>query len=267
MRRIWFGGVLFVVAVVLTGCFTQQPPAGYLYPVIESAQVSPQPVQAGETLTVVIEASDDSGVSSGRARQLVTPDGIKFGDWNLCTSEPFERATRVLITITCPVPVYATNGTWEVDIVISDSSGPMNDYPFQFSPETSRLVPFEVVGGTEDHGPPQLVHYETEPATVTQATTFTLTMRLRDEALPVDIRSWGAPYFVKRFASYSVFVCRDRVVTPVSSTELEMVWTCSPQYDGQSRPTEVGVHRAVMTLTDALGHKGDVEMFVDAKPT
>ena len=49
-----------------------------------------------------------------RARQLVTPDGIKFGDWNLCTSEPSEQATHVLITITCPVPVYATNGTWRL---------------------------------------------------------------------------------------------------------------------------------------------------------
>ena len=233
---------------------------------IESAQVSPQPVRAGDTVTVVIEASDDEAVAGGGARQLVTPDGIKHAD--LCTSEPVQPDTHVLITITCPVPVYATNGTWEIDVVVSDHVGPWTDYPFQYTQETSRLVPFEVVGGTEDHGPPQLVHYATEPATVTQATTFTLTMRLRDDALPMDIGlgqyRWLS--FVKRFASYSEFRCHDEIVTPVSSTEVEMVSTCSPLYDGQPRPTEVGVHRAVMTLTDALGHKGDIEMFVDARP-
>ena len=265
MRRVSFVGVLFVVALVLAGCGTQ-PPAGYRLPVIDSVQVSPQPVSAGGTVTIVVEASDDVGVTGGWARRLVTPDGIGFGNGGLVYIRPVRTGARRADHHHLPGA-----GVHDERHVAGRHRGlrplrPPTDYPFQYSQETKQRVPFEVVDGTEDHSPPQLVHYETEPATITQATTFTLTIRVRDEALPANVATYGSMSFFKQFSNYSEFFCNGEVVTPVSSTDVDLTWTCSPRYYGQPGPTEVGPYRAAIQLTDALGHEASVQMFVNALP-
>src|SRR4051812_42124499 len=59
MRRVAFGVVILVIAAALTGC--PIPPPGYWPPSMDSSQASPSPVHPGDTVTLLIEASDDQG--------------------------------------------------------------------------------------------------------------------------------------------------------------------------------------------------------------
>lgn len=266
MKRVVIPVVVSAMALVLSGCPTPVPP-GYQAPRIESVEVTPQPARPGDVLTVRIEASDDQGVTGGGVRNMVTPSGTTLFGSMSCTSEtvpvgePGDR-THVVMTITCPVPTFASNGTWELDVVVGDGMPPTANYPGR-----QTMIPFEVTGGTDDREPPRLISYEIEPNTVDQETTFTLTARLHDESLPVGMGHGQVIFdFTKPFAQNSTFVCRYPTFTPVAATEVEVVVDCEPHDFRVPGRSETGVHRGRMEVRDALNHLTDIEMVVDVQP-
>lgn len=264
MRRVRYSGIALalVSAMVLAGC--QTPPPGYRPPTIESVQVSPQPAHPGDTVSLLIEARDDQAVVSGVPQLLITPTGTRL-DANGCTSEqaPLDGVIHVLITITCPVPAFASNGTWHLQIRVNDGA-PLDNYP-----GLTRQIPFEVAGGSHDRTPPQLVSSTIAPATVDQETTFTLTMRLHDESLPLSVGQPGSStfFFTKPFAPNSAFICNNASYTPVSSTDVDVVVTCTPTNYNVAGRSEPGLHVAHMAARDALAQEGTIEMSVDVQPT
>ncbi len=62
MRRIVLGGIVAAMAVLLTGCPTAPP--GYQPPYVESSEISPQPAQPGDTLTMVLDVRDDGALTA-----------------------------------------------------------------------------------------------------------------------------------------------------------------------------------------------------------
>lgn len=264
MKRVAFAAIVSVMAGVLTACPPQVPP-DYQPPTIESIEVTPQPVQPGGTLTVRIEARDDVAVTGGGVTNLYTPSGTRL-TWT-CPDEvvpvgaPGDR-THVVMTITCQVPTYASNGTWQLDTVVGDGMPPTANYPGR------RIrIPFEVTGGTDDRQPPRLLSYDIAPEVVDQETTFTLTMRLFDESMPIDVGSSITTFdFTKPFARNSIFRCSGTSSTQVSSTEVEIVAQCVPWNYSVKGRSEPGLHRSFPPVRDALAHEGNIEMLVDVLP-
>lgn len=254
---------LAVTSATLTGC--PIPPPGYSPPRVDSVQVSPQPAHPGDTVTILIEASDDQGIASGVPNLFTTPSGTRLNALGVCTSERTphdDDPTNALLTVTCPVPTYASNGTWHVNVHINDGA-PLDNYP-----GTDAQIPFVVTGGSDDYQAPQLVSYNTEPAVVDQTTTFTLAVRLSDESLPLRIgyEGNGSFQFTKIFDPASRFSCGDPTITPVTATVVDIVVACVPSYSSTLGRAAVGLHRTFMGVEDVLGHEGTVEMYVDVQP-
>ena len=265
MRRVALAAIVSVMAGVLTAC-PPQPPPGYRAPTIESIEVSPQPARPGDTLTVRIEARDDEAVTGVGVAWMNTPSSRLVG-YGLCTpmvdpvGDPTDR-THVIITITCPVPTVASSGTWSLDVNVGDSYPPALIYPGR-----DVRIPFEVVDGSEDREPPRLLSYDIEPDVVDQETTFTVTMRLFDEAMPLRVGSGITTFsFSKLFADHSKFRCEKVTSTQVSPTELELVVQCEPWSNNVKGRAEAGLHRSRTEVRDALGHEGHIEMVVDVVP-
>jgi hypothetical protein len=262
MKRFALGAIVSVLAGVLTACPT--PPPGYQPPRIESVEVSPQPVQPGQDVTLLVDVRDDQAVRSAVTRTFFTPSGLQRNAVGVCTIGRTELGgpQHVRLTVTCPVPEIANNGTWQVEVRINDGT-PQDNYPGL----TTRLT-YEVAGGSDDFDPPELLSYDIEPDAVDQVTPFTLTVRLSDESMPLSLRTTGLyPIaFSKPFAIHSTFQCGDRTFTPVSATEVELVAQCRPfNYDEAGR-SEAGLHRAFMTVLDAHGHERQFQMEVDVAP-
>lgn len=261
MNRVALGAMLSAMAAVLVAC--PAPPAGYQPPRIESVEVTPRPARAGEDVTLVIEVSDDHRVVSAGAVQLFTPNGTTLNAIGVCDTDLAQLGgpAHVELTVTCPVPEVANNGTWQLELRINDGE------PLDRLPGLTTRLAFEVAGGSDDVEPPRLLSYDIQPDTVDQDTPFTLTARLSDETPPFTLRTTGLyPLaFTKPFAINSTFQCHDRTFTPVSATEVDLVAECRPyNYDVAGR-SEVGLHRAFMTVRDALGNERQFQMEVDVR--
>ncbi len=263
MRRVWVGGFAIAMMLVLAGCPTP-PPAGYRPPTVDSIEVTPQPVQPGDTVTMVLDVRDDFGLTTAFGRDLTTPSGSQLPDMGRCSTElaPQAGMTHVLVTVTCEVPDYASNGTWRLEVRLLDSSPPV------LYPGTTRVIPFEVTGGTEDRRGPELVSHSVEPTVVDQETTFVLTARLRDEALPVRIGSGGdgTINFAKLFAQNSMFTCRNAAFAPVSATEVDVTISCSPSNFYNPGRAEPGLHLGRVIMRDALGQESFDDIVIDVQP-
>jgi len=263
MRRIGLVGMIALMALGLTACPTA-PPAGYSPPKIQNVQISPDPVRPGESLTMVLDIIDDRGIAGAFGRMLYTPTGTRLSVQGQCTNEsaPQGDFRHVLVTVTCPIPEFASNGTWRLEVRVNDG-GPLENLP-----GLVQQIPFEITGGTDDRTPPQLVQYETSPATIDQETPFTLTVRLRDDSGVTIGQVQGGPYFqfYKPFSPHSVFGCRTPVYTPVSETDTDVTLTCTPSNYGVGGRSEAGLHVANMPVYDALQQQGTVQMTVDVQP-
>ncbi len=265
MRRIGLGAVVVLVAVVLTACPSSVPP-DYSPPKIDSVEVSPSPVQPGDTVTITVRAHDDGAIAGGVMQRLLTPTGATLPPEPHCeiVTAPQGSFKDVIITATCVVPTFASNGTWRLKVHLNDGSPPTQNYP-----GTTTHLAFQVTGGSEDRSAPRLVSYSTEPAVVDRAAPFTVTARLRDDS-PIFV---GQPlqgdtfFFVKPFAPHSMFICSDPSVTPVSATEADVTVSCLPSLYYNGGPAEVGIHLANMPVYDALHNAGTVPMQVDARPS
>jgi hypothetical protein len=263
MRRVWLGGFAIAMMLVLAGCPTP-PPAGYRPPVLESVEVTPSTVAPGETVVAVLDLRDDQGIVGPVVRTLTTPSGSRLTGRDHCSSEmtPVEGVTHVLVTVTCTVPTFASNGTWRLEMLIHDSTPPV------LQPGLTTQVRFDVAGGTDDRRGPEMVSHSIEPAVVDQETTFVLSARLRDEALPVTIGAAGDGriYVTKLFAQNSVFNCKDPVYTPASANEVDLTISCSPSNYYVPGRAEPGVHLGRVIMTDALNQESFDDVVIDVQP-
>lgn len=264
MGRVRVVGAVVALAALATGC--PETPPGYSPPKVVAVEVSPQPAAPGGVLTVRLDVGDDEGVTNGVVQSLTTPSSTVLRGRNSCDvgRDLLDGPTLVRLTVECPVPTFASNGTWYVEVRINDGAPPLN------YPGSTIQVPFEVTGGSDDRRAPQLLSYRTEPAVVRQHTAFTLTMRFRDESLPVAMGPTGnvaAFWFGKAFSPNSAFACHRATYTPLSATDVDVSIECRPTYYNVAAPVEVGTYRASPTVRDALGHEGHVEMTVEVHPT
>src|SRR4051794_15915130 len=103
MRRLACAVLIGVAAVMLTGC--PVAPAGYQPPRLESYQVTPQPAHPGDSITFVLDVTDDRGIASGFARRMITPTGSLLSETPDCTwdTAPQGSFEHVVITSTCTV--------------------------------------------------------------------------------------------------------------------------------------------------------------------
>ena len=264
MKRVAVALIGLVMVTASAACQpTPTPPPLYQPPVLGSVQLSPQPAHPGEVVTIVAEVSDDEVVSSVTVHALIGPDGVTLPGAPTCTAaiEQHAELGHAAVTVSCPVPTFASNGAWQADITVYDKPGDPNGY---FFPGLRTRLPFDVIGGVDDVSPPSLVSYRTDPAVVRQDTVFTLTVRLRDDAPPVELGSYSGTFsFLKVLAPNSFLACSEPVATPVSPTDTDVAVTCTPGDYNALGSAEVGPHRAVAPVRDALGHEGSVEMYVD----
>ncbi len=264
MRRSMLGGLVALMALVLTACPTATPP-GYSPPKVVSVDVAPAPVQAGGTVTITIEATSALSINGAFARFLITPSGnsLSAGDFCEMTTTPLGSFRHVQAVATCDVPTFATNGTWRLEYYLNDSEPPTG-----MRPGLTARAAFEVAGGTEDRRPPQLLSHSFEPTVVDQETTFTLHLRLRDDA-PARIGRYYRPMsfvFQKLFSPQSTFLCGNPIYSPVSATDVDVLVTCTPQLYQVSGRAEAGPHQTSLLVSDALGHEGTYDLAIDVQP-
>jgi hypothetical protein len=241
------------------------PPPGYRPPVVESVEVSPSPARPGDEVVLTIAVSDDEVISGATAYHLTVPSGVLLPGAPTCSTDvaPGADVREAVITMTCPVPSFASNGTWVTDLRINDNAGG------QFAYAGTRIRPtFEVTGGLDDDDPPRVLSYRTDPAVVDQDTVFSLIVRVSDPAQPLAMAPSGTSMFTLRklFANNSTITCGDPSFAAVSTTETDVTFTCTPGNFGVPGRSEVGVHRGFLDLQDALGQQRQAELFVDVIP-
>lgn len=211
-----------------------------------------------------LDVRDDEAVLGGVTQRIFTPRGIDLDGIGVCSVDAVpspEDPTDSTVTVSCPVPAYASNGTWGVQLHLNDASALAN------LPGLTTRLTYDVVGGTDDVSPPQLVGTRTSPSVVTPSTTFTLTATVSDQAPVAPGLYAGAAIFTiaKQLTLGSIFVCRDAVVTPVSTTESDISWRCEPDFRDAVRSI-VGLHSGRMPVHDALGQDADLPISVDVQP-
>ena len=268
MQRVIAAAVVGVLALVgLAGCH-YTPPPGYRPPVIDSVTiVSPQPAAPGDVVTFEVAVHDDEVISHAVARALVVPGGATLPGPRTCTATVVQVGSlkEAVITVSCPVPTFASDGTWSTELFIGDR--PAHTSIETAIPGTERRLSFQVAGGSEDRSSPKLISYTTDPAVIGQETRFTVTMVVRDTTPPVTLPYGGVYQFFKPFSANSLFGCGEAQYTPVSATDTTITMSCNPGYFSPTSVvrTETGLHRAGMPVIDALGHQGTLEMFIDVQ--
>jgi hypothetical protein len=150
---------------------------------------------------------------------------------------------RATITVTCSVPTFADNGTWQVEATVNDSSA---DTQYSY-PGTATVLSFTVVGGSNDTSPPHLDSWSINPTPVHPSSTFTLTAQFTDpsgvSAFYVAIPNVIDPtnYLQCSF---------DPQITVVSPTPTSFAWSCN----GVAGHTTPGLYSGYIRVGDQLGH-------------
>jgi hypothetical protein len=186
MRRIVrFVGVLSALAAIATGCVVPALPSEYR-PAAVSADVTPATVNAGESFTVSVTsigAYPDKYLINDfdvriTAPQFVDPDRLMRPDrarWFTqvvhCDVPPFEPAQVIAVELVCPVPSFATNGHWLVEVIGLDGTG-LSRAPFEW---------VTVAGGSDDADGPVLESVVVSPDPVVIGEPFTVTVQVSDD--------------------------------------------------------------------------------------
>lgn len=254
VRRILSRGLIALSsAAALAACLPPAP--NYLpAPTVLSSEVTPV-VRAGESVTAAVRTFHPVGVDqmtiwvSGPQGAFLDPE-----DDRGCSSR---RALRVLVdplpgeeaeTIaTCTMPAFASNGTWTmtIDLIARDH-------------QPARLtVPFEVVEGVDDPGPPVVTTVLAPPATIVAGQGFGVVFRVEDVNLPPDVRlPWR--HFLRRTGpdpTPAAFSCVDHVVTWLDPQVVEISMWCPVPLG-----TPVGMYRSGFgEVEDQLGLRRAVD--------
>lgn len=257
MGRVSAAALAVWAIAVVAACQPISPaPPSYMPPVIDSVTVSPSPAHPGGGVSLTLAVSDDQAISAFRLDDLYAPSGARVTGSYSCHDviTPGADAQHAVITLTCTVPNYASNGTWHANVRIWDNPGDSYGYEGLRS-----ALAFDVAGGTDDNSGPGLLGYELDPPVVHQNTPFKVTMHLVDESQPVS--AYDPDYsaiFLKLFAQQSSIECRDPVYTATAPTLTDLTWSCTP-----NPSTEFGVHMASVRLRDALGQTSMAQMFLE----
>jgi hypothetical protein len=268
VRRIALVACAVVLGAVGAACIPESPPPPlYQVPVVQGVSSSPDPARPGEPVTISVDVVDDETVSDVDIYGVIVPSGATLPGVPPCTTaiQPGAEAGHATVDITCDVPAYASNGTWKLDVRFFDRPEPGPGEPSYAYTGLRTTVPFVVAGGTDDTSPPLVLDWSTDPAVVRHDAPFTLTLHLEDQApIVASPNPFGAYDFVKPFATQSRFACAQPSLTVLSPTEGEVRITCTPSHYGVLGVAEVGPHRGIVPLGDALGHQGSVELWIDA---
>ena len=263
MKRSRAVALAVMSVAVVSACQPPPPPlpAEYRPPVVESVHVTPEPAAPGDVVTITMDVRDDVEITRANVGIAIVPSGVELPPLpRICSAglEQGEDRTRAVVTITCEVPTFASNGEWTVPVHIVDGkNGGIYD-----NPGLQTTVTFQVAGGSDDSSPPTMTSFRTDPAVLRQDTVFTLTMRVVDESPPLLAHNGSysdSVWFRKLWAASSTLRCTGLSYAPVSSTEVDVSWTCSPTPGS----TELGPHAADITVRDALGHSREFRLQVD----
>lgn len=268
MRRIALMCCVAVLGALGVACIPATPaPSAYLPPVVQGIAQSPDPAGPGDTVTVSVDVLDDEVISDVDVFAVRAPSGATLPGVPPCTADlvPGAEPGRATVELACAVPTYASSGTWTIDVRILDRPEPGPTDPLYSYEGLRTLVPFRVAGGTDDTAPPRLLGWSTDPGVVRHDAPFALTLRLEDQApLQLSPNPYGYYDFVKPFATNSRFACGQPSLVVVSPTVSEITVTCTPSNYGVTGTAELGPHRAIVPVGDALGHEGTVEIWVEA---
>lgn len=268
MRRVGFGLLLVMAVVGLAGCI-DPPPAGYQAPVAGAVTVSPEVVEPGDVATITIDLSDDQEYLRARFETVYTPRGIELPSGKgACTSAlvAADDPRTGVLTLTCNVPTYASNGTWQAEVTVWDTPPVMTDAPFQFIGKKTFRFPFEVTGGADDDAGPTRLGYSTSPTELHTDSAFTLSITLEDQASPAAI-DYGIGLLGSRNTAFafakpwsdSRFVCKDATYVSESDTVTTATLSCERLDLGTK---QIGDHRADITFRDALGNPRTYEYWI-----
>ena len=251
-RRLLGGLALCAAVGLLAGCLPPAPnhqPA----PTVISADVTPV-VPAGESVTAVVRTFHPVGVY----RMFVSVRGplgahLDPDDPAGCSSQ---HELRVVVTPTpgqeaetsasCSMPAFANNGTWTMTLQLEA----------QDHLPTTVTVPFEVVGGVDDPGPPVVTTVIAPPSTIVAGQGFPVSFRVEDVNLPPDVRlAWR--HFLRRTgpdATPAAFSCVDHVVTWQGPHVAEISMWCPVPLG-----TPLGMYRSGFgEVVDQLQLRGEV---------
>lgn len=241
-------GALLMVAAV-AGCTPLPPPAAPPAPTVVSADVTPV-VEAGTPVTALLRTIHPAGVDALNL-SVRGANGARFD----ATDDPGDCPTRnelrvpvvrqpeveAEVSASCTMPAHASNGTWILTVRVTASG-------YQGAVVT---LPFEVVGGVDDLGPP-VVTMLTPTAAVVAGTSFELKLRVEDVNLRPDTDTHALVFqrpMVGNSRPPGSFNCHDRVRTWVAPTVLETTMRCDLPA-GLPPGTYVG---AFYAITDLLG--------------
>lgn len=248
MKR-WAPVLLVGVMLVGTaGACDPPPPSGWKAPVVQSVVVTPDPVEAGSTFTIDVNVTDDTVVQSVSYR-FEQPGGQLAGD--LTSSTATLTCHHVMsapgpvrdMQITCSVPDFALNGTWEV--IVSAADGEWTGV--HGAGYGVGRADFEVTGGSNDTDDPVLESVTFEPDPVLSGEPFIVTVQWSDDNFLVPQRHAKVAYWVPDPAGK--WWCDEisrQVLTP---TLQEWVFECSPEPD-----LVPGTYSVQVTAGDANGN-------------
>ena len=256
MRRAVVLLSMLVVAPLLTAttCQSPNPPPRYQRPVITSASLAPEQVEPGGHLTVSVAATDDRSIFTVEGSRMRAPSGHHLPESSIdCTGASYDPPVlSTEATLECDLPTFLSSGTWQLEVTVIDEVDP--DYTI---PGASRFLPFEVVGGSDDHSPPVVLDHWTTPDVVLHGTEFTFTVRATDDTPPVD----GGTFELRKIESPGTGIgCHRPVVDEVTPGVYDLVHECHAFGTGGT-----GWHRGVVAVFDALGQTRNLEVLLEVQ--
>lgn len=254
VRRILARGLIALSSVAALAACLPPAPNHRPAPTVLSSDVTPV-VRAGESVTAAVRTFHPVGVHqmtisvSGPQGAFLDPE-----DDQGCSSL---YALRVVVdalpgaeaetVATCTMPSFASNGTWTMSIqLIAEDHLP-----------TRLTVPFEVVEGVDDPGPPVVTTVLAPPETIVAGQGFGVVFRVEDVNLPPDVRlAWR--HFLRRTGpdpTPAAFSCVDHVVTWLDPQVVEISMWCPVPLG-----TPIGMYRSGFDqVEDQLGLRGVVD--------
>jgi hypothetical protein len=251
------GLALLIVIPAVAGCLPPPPPPGYEPPTIKSIAISPDPVSAGDQITLDVVAADDVGVTEMSVvafRGPPTPTsavGENFpGTAEACSEFVLTPIGdhRVRGTAVCDIPSFLPSGNWRAYVGAKDELG---------YGQSATQAPFVVTGGTSDFYPPAVVSIETDPTPVGQGA-FNLNVRLTDETLPIFLLH--APdnammlYLQGGDGNELPLLCVGLTVTQLTGSDVSVTARCN----SAQRAHQAGLYVGDLRTLDAIGNRYNV---------
>ena len=250
MKKRWVPVLLVAVMILGTaGACDPPPPSGWQPPNIESATLSTTEIVAGTQFTLTVAATDDNQVV------MVEPSFYgPYDSWNgpytsnelAVPCEPSDWAPSAVVEVefTCTMPAIAPSGGWKLQVYVTDGEWPGAAHGACDC--DTRIVYFDVVGGTTDVHGPTLVSYEVTPEEIPVGSPFTLKVRTTDEHPIAQVERVVLSYG----PGASARTCQGDLGVFITPSIQEFTFNCP----GATVP--VGVQEGRVVVSDAMGYPG-----------